>query len=102
METREHVLPLLDHIAESRVVDDDGVESVDVECALSGGRHRQEVGLLRFAFEEGADDPDRLAAVVERAVDAWKAIFHQLRGFFHAGTRRQKHSDSSALLGYLL
>ena len=65
----EDVLSALDDVAESHVVDDDGVEPFDVERALSRRRHREEVGFSLAAFQKRPDHTDRLTAVIVRCVD---------------------------------
>ena len=65
MQAMEHVAAPLHHVAVSGVVDDHGIETRHVEGRLTRGRHRQQERALDLALEEGADDPDRLAAVIE-------------------------------------
>ena len=57
-------------VEELHVVDDDRVEPAHVERALPRRRHREEIRLLLAALEKRTDDADRLAAVIERRVDA--------------------------------
>ena len=88
MQTREHILTAFDDVAEPRVVDDHRVEALNVERALSGGRHRQEVRFFLFSLEKGPNDPDRLATVIEGAIDTRKALPDQLRRLLYTGTSR--------------
>jgi hypothetical protein len=89
----EHVAPALDHVGEARVVDDHRVEPAHVERALPGRGHGEHVRLLPVALEEGADDADRLAAVVVRGVDARVAHGHARRGLLDPGARGEEHPD---------
>src|SRR5450759_1890226 len=102
VEPGEDILAALDDVAETSVVDNHRVETVNVERTLPRRRHRQEVRFLLFALEKWANYPDRLTSVIERAVDSGKAIPHQLRRFFHSRPSRQEHPDAATLLHYLL
>src|SRR3954463_4715544 len=84
----EHILAAFDDVAEARVVDHDGVESLNIERALAGSSHRQEVGLGFLALEERPNDSDRLASVIERAIYPRKTILDQSGGLFDSGARR--------------
>src|SRR5689334_8354351 len=64
VETCENIFATLDDVAEASVVDNDGVEAMNIEGALTRGGHRQEVGLGLVAFQERANDSNRLAAVI--------------------------------------
>src|SRR5205085_430832 len=88
----KNVLAALDDVAEARVVDDDGVQSLDVERALSGGGHRQEIRLRFLALQKRPDNSDRLAAVIERAIYPRKPVFDQLRRLFYASARQSSSS----------
>jgi hypothetical protein len=61
-----------------------------VQRALPGRGHGEHVRLLPVALEEGADDADRLAAVVVRRVDARVAHGHARRGLLDARARGQE------------
>ena len=76
---REHVAAAIDDVEELLVVDDHRVEAAHVERALAGRGHRQEVRLLLAALEKRTDDANRLAAVVERRVDARRHTVARVR-----------------------
>src|SRR5687768_5038495 len=98
MHSCKDVPAALDDVSEPRVVDDDGIESLDVQRALPGRGHRKEIGFLLAALEKRADDPDRLAAVVVGGIDARKCRRYGFGCGLDAGARRQKHSDPALLL----
>ena len=95
MHTREHVPPAIDHVGETRVVDDDGVEPRHVERALPRRRHREEEGLGHDALEKWPDHADRLAPMVVGGRDARIAQPHPFRRLFDRGTRRQENRDTA-------
>ena len=66
IEAVEHVAAALDHVAVTRVVDDDGVEAGHVQRGLTRRRHREQERPLDLPLEKRSDHPDRLAAVIER------------------------------------
>src|SRR6476659_7815717 len=80
----ENVSASLDDVAESRVVDHDCIQSADVQRALAGGSHRQEVGLLLFSFEKGSDHSDRFTTVVVGGIDAREPRLHERCGLLDA------------------
>src|SRR6266550_5446721 len=102
VQSGEDILSALDDVAEAGVIDDDCVESVNVERALTRCRHRQEVGLLLLALEKRSNDPDRLATVVKSAIDAGKPLSDELGSLLHAGSSWKKHPNSATLLDHLL
>ena len=97
VQPREHIAPAFHHIRKARVVNHHRVESLHVERALAGRRHRQQEGFLRFALEEWPNHANRLAAVVERHLHPRipRADIH--RDFFHTSARRQKDANPPTL-----
>ena len=79
VQPRQHVAAARDDVRVARVVDHDGVEPADVERGLAGGGHGQEKGPPHLAVQKGADDPDRLPAVVERGRQSLPPIAKLLR-----------------------
>src|SRR5450432_2469665 len=98
MHAREHVLPALDEIREAHVLDHHGVEPVHVERALPRRRHAQHVRLLHVALEERPDDANRLAAVVERCVNARIAPLDEAGDILDRRTRWKKYSHAAPRL----
>src|SRR2546426_11468131 len=69
----------LHDVGVARVVDHHGIEAADVERRLACRGHRQQKRPAHLAVEEGSDDPDRLAPVVERGRQALPAVAELLR-----------------------
>src|ERR1700720_5046751 len=84
------------------MVDDNRVETLNVERALPRRRHRQEIGLLLFGLQKWTNYPDWLATVIEGAVDTREPRPHQLRRLLDTRSRRKEHPDSATLLHDLL
>jgi hypothetical protein len=91
----EHVAPPLDDVGEAGVVDDHRVEAAHVERALAGRRHGEHVRALVVALEEGANDADRLAAVVVGGGEARVAHPHARRRLLDARPGREEHADAA-------
>ena len=98
MQLGEHILSALDDGGETRVIDDDGVQSVHIQCALSRGGHREEVRLRLLSLQKGSQHADRLAAVVVCRVDARSADANVFRGLLHTLARRDEHGDAALFL----
>src|SRR2546423_2424363 len=71
---------------------------MDIERALPRCCHRQEVRLGLIALKKRPNDADRLAAVIECAVDARESLAYELCCTFDTRACRQKHSDPTSLL----
>ncbi len=102
VEPGEDVLAALDDVAEASVVDDHSVEALNVESALPRRRHCEEIRFLLFAFEKWADYSDRLATVIERAVDPGKTFSHRFRRVFDSRPGGEEHPDSALFLHHRL
>src|SRR6476661_6920965 len=98
----QHVASTLDDVAESRVVYHHRVQPANVERALPGSRHREEIGLALFALEKGTNHTDGLATVIVRCVDSRESHLYLRRSVFHARACWQEHPDAALLLDDLL
>ena len=98
IQAMQHVAAALDHVAVAGVVDHHGVESADVERRLPGRGHREQEGVLRLAFEKRTDDPDRLAAVVERRVEPGPPLAQLPGELLHLRPGGHEHRDPTLLL----
>ena len=98
VEPVEHVAAPLDDVAVAGVVDHHGIEPADVERRLAGRGHREQEGLRDLALEERADDPDRLAAVVERGVEPGPALAQAAGQLLHLGPGRHEDRHAASFL----
>ena len=64
---------------------------------MAGGGHGQEKGPPHLAVQKGADDPDRLPAVVERGRQSLPPIAKLLRDLLHLRPRGDEHRHPATL-----
>ena len=94
----QHVAAALDDVAVARVVDHHGVEPAHVERALPRRGHGEQPGALDLGIEEGADHPDRLAAMVERRGEPLPLLAELGGELLHLGAGRDEDRDAALLL----
>ena len=94
----QHVAAAVHHVGVAGVVDHHGIEAADVERRLPRGGHREQERVLRLALEEGPDDPDRLAAVIERGVEPGPPLAQPPGQLLHLRPGRHEHRDAALLL----
>ena len=102
MHAREHIPSPVDHVGESRVVDDHRIESRDIQRALTSRRHGQKKRFRYHTLEKRTDHANRLAAVIVRGRDARIARAHPLGRFFNRRARGQENRHSAFRARHLL
>ena len=92
---REHVAPLVDHVRETRIVNDDRVKAWNVERTLPRGRHRQKIRFRNRAFQKRANHANRFAAVIMRGRNARITRAHPFGRFFHRRARGHEQCNAT-------
>ena len=101
MHARQHIAAAIDDVGKPGIVDDDGVESRHVECALSCCGHREEKRLWNRALKKWPNHANRFPAMIVRGRDTRIACTDPLGGLLHHSPRRQKHRHTTLRPGQL-
>ena len=97
MQPRKYVAPAIHDICEPRIINHHGIQTLDIQRALAGRGHREDVRLIDGTFEKRADHPNRFAAVIKLRGNLFEPCADARRDLFHAGPRRQKHTHAALL-----
>ena len=93
----QHVAATVDDIRESRVVNDDRIQALNIERTLPCRRHREQVRFLHGAFEKRANHADGFPSVIELRGDPLVPRSHGQGRFLDPGARRQEHTHPATL-----
>ena len=94
---RQNIPAAIDEVRELRILDNDCIQTVNVQRGLSGSRHRQHERFLCSAIQERSNYANGLPAVVMHDGEAGPAPPHLCRHILDLGTRGQEYRNSPLL-----